>query len=92
MQSLRYLSIGIIIIGIVTLFATVSFSEKEHSESDVKTMNDAAAILQQSHPILAQGLRDHANGKEMDEKQQSGTNMGRSDFGSGSVDDPDKSD
>jgi hypothetical protein len=92
MQSPRYLLTGVIVVGVIALFTSVSFSEKEHSEGDVKPLKDSAAALQQSHPDFAQGLRDQVNEEEADEKQRSGTGMGRSDFGSGSVDDPDKSD
>ena len=65
MKALKHVLIGVAMVGIVVVFATALFAEKEHSEADIKLLKDSAAALQQSHPDLAKGLTDYANSKEM---------------------------
>ena len=67
MKALKYVLIGVAMMGIVAVLATASFAEKEHSEADIKLLKDSAAALQQSRPDLAKGLTDYANRKEMAE-------------------------
>lgn len=74
MKALKYVLIGIAIAGIITVLATASFAEKEHSKADIKLLKDSAAALQQSHPDLAKGLIDYANREEMAEPKTESLN------------------
>jgi len=75
MKSLRTVLIGLAIFGIAVFLSGVSFAQKMQSadkarhEAKVKLLQDSAAALQQSDPILSAGLIKFAN-DEMSEKQE----------------------
>ncbi len=81
MKVLKYVLIGVAVVGVVAMLRTASFAGKEHSEADIKLLKDAAAALGKSNPDLANRLADYANreageqedmAKEKNEKEEAG--------------------
>jgi len=67
--------VGIGVLGIVLFLSGVSFAEegtkpaKWNHEAKIKLLQDSAAALQQSDPVLAKGLSDYA-ADELKESQE----------------------
>ena len=60
MKSLRGVLIGLVVLGAIVFFTSVSFAYG-NKEAKVKILQDAATALAQSNPTLAKSLTDFAN-------------------------------
>ncbi len=78
MKSLRSMAMWLLVVGIALFVATSAFADKEHNKGDhealIKTLRSSAAVLQSSHPDLAQGLTKYANeeASEIEGKEEKG--------------------
>jgi hypothetical protein len=60
MRSLKFLFVGVAVLGAVALFSGASFAQG-NKEARMKVLQDSAAALQQSNPDLAKALTDWVN-------------------------------
>ena len=82
MKLARTVFIGLAVVGMAAMLSSVSFAEeakapgkdsaawKAKREANMKVLQDAAAVLQQSNPDLAKQLNDIVN-KENEPKEKS---------------------
>jgi len=72
MKLLRNIAIGVSLLGLVVLAPKASFADQEHTkgnhESLIKLVNDAAAVLKQSRPDLAEALIKYSDQERKEEQ------------------------
>jgi hypothetical protein len=89
MKLLRSMMMWLVVVGISVFVTSSAFAaDKEHKKGNhealIKTLRSSAAVLQASHPKLAQGLTKYANeeASEIEGKEEKGA---KEDLGEGAL-------
>ncbi len=68
MNFLKNALIGLVVVGVISIFSSMSFAQEKEG-AKIKILQDSAAALQQSKPTLSVGLTEFVN-EEISEKQE----------------------
>gem|GEM_PF-4711747 len=92
MRYVRYMSMAAVLMWTVFAVMAQVCDAKECYNVDVGHEQNSAVSSDQTNTDFPEGARDNASGETSRERDAGSRGMSRSDFGSGSADDPDKSD
>jgi hypothetical protein len=70
MKLFKGMLMGMVVAGVMILLSSVSFADKGHEQEKIKLLNDSAAALQASNPILAASLTTYANDEANEAKEK----------------------
>ncbi|MDD5439709.1 MAG: hypothetical protein PHS37_05955 [Candidatus Omnitrophica bacterium] len=74
MNAVKSIGIMVLLLGGIAVSATVSFAKNDHSQEEIKVLNDSALALEKSDPVLAARLLKYAAEEEKEAGQMENEN------------------